>query len=1190
MRFFLVIFLIVASFLRSSAQGYEDNTLYSPPSPTANGLLKYANVPISPYTGTPAINLPITALKTRNGSIPVSLQYAASGTKVQEIPSWVGLGWSVNAGGVITRVLRGLPDENANGYCGTNNIGEKAENPLTVDYVKNVYLSTWDGEPDLFYFNFMGYTGRFVLDAAGLPVLTPHSNLKIIPAICPQGEGQKWTVTDPNGVIYIFGQDENSKETTNSKISGTSGSGTTYISSWYLSEITYPQGNETISFAYAAGASISYKYYAQVNKKEIYRSDPYFTGCKTGDGTTSDRDIEVTINSPRYLDQITSSYGRIKFVLNPVSREDLAGAKSLQKIMLYDYSSQLIDTYQLAYGYFESDGCSSELCKRLKLANVTRGSSGTSFTLYSFEYNSTNLPARNSHAIDHWGYYNSNTFDGKVPQVDDTGAECGLLHQGADKSPDSLRSRANILTKIFNTTGGHTEFVYSAHQYMDNTSNNQIAGGARIRILRECTDSNNCRDTYYYYKKFNDALKSSGIITALPTYYNRGESFVVVPMTPTSGYFRTSVDVTRTSQPVNQLFEVDGHHIGYSNVMVRINGQGYTRYYYTDRLTNSDESPDQFVYSISRDGGGNYTIGEFQHTVNPNDFPHTPSSSKSWERGLEDKVEVYSETHKLLTSELYKYKFDLSEIKRVPAYKIGLRAYTSYTNFYAMGKYFAISKPFTLEKVTTTHYDQTTPVSDLSTQISNVVEYAYDMEVLLPTTVTSYNSTYPSQKKIVVNKYVNHPDYRTRVAHRNACEEEYADCREGCGHDGNCIDDCIADRSNCLSNTTPTADTEAVELMYTKRQWSRPVESQMVLLSNGQQKLLNAAVTKFSVLKPDPSDASTYYVVPNEIFSGSPGVVLGQYASSNISVNGAFNLDNTKLRKTASLDSYDLMTGNILSMKGSDGIPKVAVWGFSNNYIQTLTTNPNNPAPGSADVQHQASFNYRPLIGLISATDPNLKSTHFEYDGFGNLLMEKNSDSHITKRYRNNYVNGNQFSTDFTIGGARIKNSPLNFSFNDLKTVGNTRYVWDFGDGVVVNDASSNVNHAFTNSGTYTVKLAKSNPEFGSIIASKQVTVVGPPLLNTISTPNNADFCTAAYSSCTLSTTVTDGCQIQTLQWYQIFPNGYESPIGTGTQVSFLVESVGTHEFKCVATDVCGQTGVGYTAVVVYRGDPNCPN
>ena len=79
-----------------------------PPSPNTASLGKYGEVPVGLYTGIPQISIPLTSIQDGSLSVPISLSYHAGGVRVEEIASWVGLGWSLNAGGVITRQVRGI--------------------------------------------------------------------------------------------------------------------------------------------------------------------------------------------------------------------------------------------------------------------------------------------------------------------------------------------------------------------------------------------------------------------------------------------------------------------------------------------------------------------------------------------------------------------------------------------------------------------------------------------------------------------------------------------------------------------------------------------------------------------------------------------------------------------------------------------------------------------------------------------------------------------------------------------------------------------------------------------------------------------------------------------------------------------------------------------------------------------------
>ena len=48
-------------------------------------------MPVGHYTGTPSISIPLFELEGHTLSLPLSLSYHASGIKVSEIGSWVGM-------------------------------------------------------------------------------------------------------------------------------------------------------------------------------------------------------------------------------------------------------------------------------------------------------------------------------------------------------------------------------------------------------------------------------------------------------------------------------------------------------------------------------------------------------------------------------------------------------------------------------------------------------------------------------------------------------------------------------------------------------------------------------------------------------------------------------------------------------------------------------------------------------------------------------------------------------------------------------------------------------------------------------------------------------------------------------------------------------------------------------------------
>lgn len=162
-------------------------------SPNASSLGLYGEVPVSLYTGIPNISIPIFTVDVGNLKIPMSLDYHASGVRPDQHPGWVGLGWTLRAGGSISRVVKGLPDDFKNTY--SYNLKYKIENVeygflqevkeegfyysynLLNNSINNIISSSVvdqngkymgkDSEPDEFSFNMGDLSGKFYIGTDG---------------------------------------------------------------------------------------------------------------------------------------------------------------------------------------------------------------------------------------------------------------------------------------------------------------------------------------------------------------------------------------------------------------------------------------------------------------------------------------------------------------------------------------------------------------------------------------------------------------------------------------------------------------------------------------------------------------------------------------------------------------------------------------------------------------------------------------------------------------------------------------------------------------------------------------------------------------------------------------------------------------------------------------------------------------
>lgn len=165
-------------FLSSPSWG-QLNPVWNVQSPEVANLGLYGKIPVSKYTGVPNIDVPIYTLKVGRMSIPLSFSYHLASVKPHTPGGCLGLGWSLRAGGFITRTVHGTYDEkcdvegNEMGYYGHS---YKLKNMDSLRFAKETdslivmggdYKKCHDISADEFSFQFMNYSGNFYYNEDG---------------------------------------------------------------------------------------------------------------------------------------------------------------------------------------------------------------------------------------------------------------------------------------------------------------------------------------------------------------------------------------------------------------------------------------------------------------------------------------------------------------------------------------------------------------------------------------------------------------------------------------------------------------------------------------------------------------------------------------------------------------------------------------------------------------------------------------------------------------------------------------------------------------------------------------------------------------------------------------------------------------------------------------------------------------
>lgn len=281
------------------------------PSPEASTVTRYADIPFTYSTGMAELSIPIYTIEGRDLSIPISLSYRSGGIKVSEVAGAVGLGWSLQAGGCITREVVFLPDEyRYNGYAFyqqpsgglLDSLVNQVNCTATREYLTSILWNQKDCSSDRYSYNVCGLSGTFVFTPGGEIVHLSGDGCLVEAHRAIGGAIESFTLTGPDGTIYTLADKETGSRY-NVELNPTPMSGAqidwSAPTAWYVSSITSADGLETASFSYSSGGtwvcnteSTSYSWTATTQGNAMT-----YTGHHGPSYNTDSRDHDVLVLS-----------------------------------------------------------------------------------------------------------------------------------------------------------------------------------------------------------------------------------------------------------------------------------------------------------------------------------------------------------------------------------------------------------------------------------------------------------------------------------------------------------------------------------------------------------------------------------------------------------------------------------------------------------------------------------------------------------------------------------------------------------------------------------------------------------------------------------------------------------------------------------------------------------------------------
>ena len=587
-----LLLLMSGLLLYSNMVSFANDIMVKPS--TQDVLLGNSNTSL--FTGRLSYTIPIYTMEDPDFHLKIAMRYASEGFKPFQPSGSYGRDWTLLAGGCITRSVQGVPDDQKKVFykylppspsttpeyttygmtyaMQDGNLPDKElvfnMDAAVCDTCGVIYLPgqyppcrkhKTDYMPDIFYFNFCGHKGRFIINNQGKATIISGDFVKVDISEMQDSaasndanhnantfRGSQITIRTTDGYRYVFGGNKKALEYTalckrNDQVT----QNTPYVSAWHLTKITAPNGR-SMMFDYVSASS-------NISDLHSFITDYDWTEQNTNGDTLH---IVYSLHKDCLLRLITTS-DSIPFSITFSSKQEAPKMynhndfsycvpHAILDSVIVKYGDNILRTATFSYWYRSYSNVMGSypdyIWRYLRQVDI----SGVG--KYTMTYDDFN-PYPNNMVL----YWYPNIY----PQTNS--AYKNLVDRFGFWKQSSLQG---MLREVSLPTGGKIKFTYGSHQYSKEKTyrvingqdvalytlsvQNQSIGGARIEKIETFSNDSTIAETKTFSYTGQGTNNSSGI------FYNIYEIFY--PDHPNNGY--------PISNPYN--YGMIDSHIGYSHV------------------------------------------------------------------------------------------------------------------------------------------------------------------------------------------------------------------------------------------------------------------------------------------------------------------------------------------------------------------------------------------------------------------------------------------------------------------------------------------------------------------------------------------------------------------------------------------------------------------------------------------------